>query len=81
MKKRTALIALRIRHNLTQEQIAERLEVTRGAYSQIELGTRDGRFDFWQRLQKEFNLTDSETWAILKNEDGKQKETRQKVYN
>lgn len=81
MKKRTALIALRARHGLTQEQMAERLEITRAAYSQIEIGGRDGRFSFWQRLQKEFNLTDSETWAILKNENGKQKETRQKVYN
>ena len=80
MKKRTMLIALRTRHNLTQEQMSDKLEMTRAAYSQIELGSRDGRFDFWQRLQKAFNLSDAETWAILKNED-REKETRKKIYN
>lgn len=80
MKKRTALIVLRTRQQLTQDEMAERIGVTRATYSMIECGARDGRLDFWQRLQKAFNLTDAETWELIKNEN-QTAETRKKIYN
>lgn len=79
MKKRTALIALRMRHGLTQEQAAERLEMTRASYSMIECGVRTGRLDFWQRLQKVFNLSNAEMWDLINETE--EKETRKKVCN
>ena len=65
-RKRTALKALRVVHNLTQQKAAEKIGITRNAYMQIEYGTRAGTFSFWQKFQKAFNVPDNEMWGYIK---------------
>lgn len=51
---RLNLRLLRVKNGLTQDQMAERLGVTRSTYSNIESGKSNGRMSFWLNLQKEF---------------------------
>lgn len=64
MKKRQALRLLRVKYDLTQEQMAERLGVDRGTYANIELGKRRGSIEFWETVQKEFNIPDADMYAL-----------------
>ena len=62
--KNKGLVKLRIDHDLTQPQAAERLGVSTTTYNLIENGKRRGSVKFWQKVQTEFNLKDGEVWKI-----------------
>lgn len=62
--KNKELIKLRIDHELTQPQAAEKLGVSTTTYNLIENGKRRGSQEFWLRLQKEFNLDGETVWKI-----------------
>ena len=66
--ERTELIVFRKRLKLKQEEIAEKIGVTRSAYAQIEKGTRDGKKTFWNALQKAFNIPDAEMWGLMRKD-------------
>lgn len=68
MAKRKGLTMLRAEHGLDQQTIATRCGVSRTTYCQIENGKLAGKMPFWQRLQKEFGLTDAQIWAIIKGD-------------
>lgn len=51
---RTALKVFRVKHKLTQGEIATRIGCARGTYAAIENGERNGRTDFWLGLQAQF---------------------------
>jgi transcriptional regulator with XRE-family HTH domain len=53
---------------MSQEEFCERIGFSRGAYSAIESGKRDGRQSFWVALQKAFDIPDAEMWNLKKNE-------------
>lgn len=53
-KPRTNLKLFRTALKMTQAEIAEKIGVDRGRYGQIEKGSRNGRADFWTKLQKAF---------------------------
>ena len=56
---RTWLIDLREKHNLTQADIAKKLNVTQGYYSLIEKGERqvDLNLSIAEKLSKMFNIS------------------------
>lgn len=66
---RTNLKILRVKNNLTQEEMANRIGCTRTTYSSIEKGERNGRQSFWVNLQKAFDIPDNELWGYIKNDD------------
>lgn len=66
---RINLKVFRVQHNLTQDEIAEKIGCTRATYSAIENGIRDGRKSFWKALQYAFQIPDTEMWALQKNEE------------
>ena len=66
---RTELKILRIKHHLTQAQIAEKVGVSYATYNLIEQGKRKGSTTFWDKLQKQFNLTDAEMWQLYSNKE------------
>lgn len=68
---RKNLKMFRVGHGLSQADIAFKLGITRAAYSAIEKGIREGRFKFWQALQKEFGVPDAEMWELMKIEEPK----------
>lgn len=66
---RTNLKVLRVKHQLTQAQLAEKLDVSYPTYNLIEQGKRKGSEDFWKRLQQAFNLSDAEMWQLYANKE------------
>ena len=56
---RTWLIELRERHNLTQADVAKKLNMTQGYYSLIEKGERqaDLNLSIAEKLSKMFNIS------------------------
>ena len=64
--KRKALKLLRVKHDLTQDQMSEKLGIARSTYHCIELGIRRGSVEFWEKLQQEFNIPNSEMYALQK---------------
>ena len=59
----------RFRNNqfLTQQAMAEKLDVSVSTYNLIENGKRRGSQDFWLTIQKVFNLEDGQVWKLQKN--------------
>lgn len=66
---RTNLKVLRVKHNLSQWEMADKIGVCRSTYSAIENGGRNGKQAFWQALQKAFNIPDADIWQLTKNEE------------
>ena len=60
--KRHNLKVLRVKHNLTQQQLAVQLGVSVATYNLVENGTRRGSQDFWLKLQQLMNLEDGDAW-------------------
>lgn len=65
---RMNLRILRIRHNLTQSEMAQRVGYDRASYSLIEDGTRNPSIEFFMNLQEAFNIPDAEMWALTRLE-------------
>lgn len=66
---RTNLKCFRVKQNLTQEEMADRIGCGRCGYATIEQGTRNGRDHFWASLQKAFNIPDEEMWRLKKKDE------------
>lgn len=54
---------------LSQQEMADRIGVTRSTYSSIESGKREGRKTFWKFLQVAFNIPDEEMYGLMKNDE------------
>lgn len=63
---RTELKVLRIKHNLTQVEIAQKLGVSKSTYNLVEQGKRNGSKKFWLAVQNLFELGDAEVWKLQK---------------
>jgi transcriptional regulator with XRE-family HTH domain len=48
---------LRTERNLTQTQLAEKLETTRGTYAHYEIGKRQPDYDMLQKIANYFEVT------------------------
>lgn len=66
---RTNLKLLRVKHHLTQAQMAEKIGCIRCTYAAIEGGVRNGRDHFWVSLQKAFNIPDEDMWKLKKKDN------------
>lgn len=66
---RTNLKLIRVKNNLSQLQMAEKLDCTRATYSSIECGNREGRHYFWKRLQSAFSVPDANMWELMQNDE------------
>ena len=66
---RTNLKILRVKHQLTQKEIADKVGVSYATYNLIEQGKRKGSTEFWKRIQERFNLTDAEMWQLYTNKE------------
>lgn len=64
---RTELKVLRVKHNLTQKELADKVGVSNPTYNLIEQGKRKGSADFWLAIKKVFNLEDNDLWKLYKN--------------
>ena len=67
---RLNLKLFRVSHDLTQEEIAEKIGVSRVTYYNVESGNRGGQLDvFWKNFQEAFDIPDSEMYNIMKLKD------------
>ena len=78
---RTELKKFRIGLHLTQSEMAERIGVSRTTYGFVERGERGGTAEFWEKLQKEFDVPDEKMYQLMKRDEkekGKCEETNEK---
>lgn len=66
--KRKNLKIFRIRHDLTQSDMAQRIGCSRDAYSAIETGARNPSYEFIENLQAAFDIPNAEVWELLERE-------------
>lgn len=66
---RTNLKLFRIKHKLSQQEMAEKIGYRRAMYSLVESGKREGRRAFWTALQAAFNVPDEEMFGLMKNDE------------
>lgn len=66
---RINLKIFRVRNNLTQQEISEKIGCQRVTYSAIENGKRNGRQSFWNDLQTAFSIPENEMWELMKNSE------------
>lgn len=65
MAKRIKLKQLRVGLDLSQEQMAERLNVSRSMYAAIENGQRYGTLKFWNNLQVTLVVPKQEVFEMM----------------
>lgn len=63
---RIGLKLLRVKHKLTQAEIAAKIGVSRQVYANIEKGKNGGSTEFWGNLQRVFNIPDEEMYSLMK---------------
>lgn len=67
--KRHNLYIFRCKRGLTQKEMASKTGVSRTTYRYIENCKRDGSHAFWNALQREFSVPDSEMYALMKQQE------------
>lgn len=77
MQKRLKLKAYRALKGLSQSEFAERIGCSRGRYTSIETGRRDGTPEFWRALQSAFEIPDTEMWALMQREKTENSEIKE----
>ena len=65
MAKRLKLKQLRVGLDLSQEQMADTLEVSRSMYAAIENGQRYGKMSFWKTLEVKHNVPKEEVYEMM----------------
>ena len=66
---RLNLKLLRVQNNLTQEEFAEKVGVSRGVYSNIENSKVNGTMIFWDNVQKAFEVPDEKMYSLMKDDE------------
>lgn len=70
---RTALKQFRIGLHLKQSEMAKKMGVGRTVYGYVERGVRNGTIEFWNKLQKAFNVPDEQMWLLQKLDESEVK--------
>lgn len=68
MQENKSLKILRVRYGLTQEEMAEKLGMSRQAYAKVETGGGMGNIQFWSKVQKAFDLSSEGMWDLINDE-------------
>ena len=56
----------RLMKRMSQEEFAEAIGYSRIMYQQVESGARNGTQEFWNALQKRFEIADADMWQLMK---------------
>lgn len=65
---KTKLKVLRVKEDLTQDEMAKKLGVSRQTYQAIESGERRGSEEFWLSVHGVFNVPASEMWELMQKD-------------
>lgn len=69
MQKRMGLKLFRVKKNLSQQEMADKLGMARSHYAMIERGERRGSDEMWKTLKEVFNVPDADMWALMQKGD------------
>ena len=62
---RMKLKLFRISKNLSHQEMADLIGVTRSTYAMVERGQRRGSAEMWIAFKNAFNVSDAEMWAFM----------------
>lgn len=65
MSKRIKLKQFRVGLDLSQEEMAETLNVSRSTYAMIEGGQRYGTLRFWKKLEETHNVPHAKVYEFM----------------
>ena len=66
---RNGLYMFRHSKRLSQAAMAKKIGCDRATYSAIELGARDGRLTFWNKLQTAFGISDADIGKLKRKDE------------
>lgn len=66
------LKGLRASRDLSQQEMADRLGISRSTYSMIEQGRRNGSGVLWTKLRDEFGLSPEQVFEVMKEVETEQ---------
>ena len=66
MLARENLKDFRLLKRMSQEEFAKAIGYSRQMYQQVENGAREGTQEFWNALQKRFEIADADMWQLMK---------------
>lgn len=66
--RRLQLKAFRAGKGMSQQEMADKLGVTRSRYAGIEAGRRNGSQEFWLAFQQAFKIESEEMWKLMSKE-------------
>lgn len=69
MQIRMNLKLFRVEKNLSQQEMADMLEIPRQTYAMVERGQRRGSDEFWEKLQTVFSVPDADMWKLMQKGD------------
>lgn len=68
MKRNRTLKLLRVKLGYTQEEMAEKIGISRQNYARYEVEGVKGNVSFWIKVQKAFNLSGEEMWELINDQ-------------
>lgn len=68
MQIRMNLKLFRTGRKLSQQEMADMLDVPRQNYAMVERGQRRGSDEFWEKLQTVFGVPDADMWKLMQKE-------------
>lgn len=68
---RNGLYMYRHEMRLSQQEMADKIGCSRATYSSIETGSRDGRVEFWNKLQRAFNIPNEKLGGLMSKDEPK----------
>lgn len=69
MQKRKNLRMFRLEKELSQQEMADILNVNRSTYGMVEQGRRRGSDELWATLKTTFNVPDADMWKLMQKGD------------
>jgi putative transcriptional regulator len=66
--KRIKLKLKRVEKDLTQEQLAKLIGLSRVSYVHIENGEQNPSYETWGKIQAVLEIKDEEMWGVVKGE-------------
>ena len=66
------LKVFRAAHDLSQQEMADKLGIARSTYSMVERGERQAGMKIWNRFMEKFGLTPDEIYELLMEVDSEE---------
>lgn len=69
MQIRMNLKLFRVERKLSQQEMADMLDVPRQTYAMVERGQRRGSDELWAKIKSVFSVPDADMWKLMQKGD------------